>query len=113
VATKDPNAAAGIALGGAPLVLAPLAALAAGRSVLTGTAARRAKIQKEIEEFEKAKAKKAIQADVDGDALFGAAVRHVIVFAFWHAVFCRSGSPFHLLIICDRPTWEVPPQRWR
>ena len=75
VTTKDPNAAAGVALGGAPLVLAPLAALAAGRSVLSGTAARRAKIQQEIEEFEKAKAKKAIQADVDGDALFGAVVR--------------------------------------
>ncbi|KAL3910315.1 MAG: hypothetical protein SGARI_002185 [Bacillariaceae sp.] len=72
VTTKDPNAAAGVALGGAPLLLAPLAALAAGRSVLSGTSARRQKIQEEMAEFERAKAKKAIQADVDGDALFGA-----------------------------------------
>jgi outer membrane biosynthesis protein TonB len=75
VATKDPNAVAGVAIGGAPLLLAPLAALAAGRSILSGTVARRERIQKEIEEFEKAKAKKAIQADIDGDALAGAVVR--------------------------------------
>lgn len=76
VTTKDPNAAAGVALGGAPLLLAPIAALAAGRSVLSGTAARRAKIQAEIDEFERAKAKKAIQADVDGGALASAVVRN-------------------------------------
>jgi hypothetical protein len=48
--------------------------VAAGRSVLSGTAARRAKIQAEIEEFEKAKNKKKIQAEVDGGALSSAVV---------------------------------------
>jgi hypothetical protein len=93
LATKDPNAVAGIAIGGAPLVLAPLAALAAGRSILSGTAARRAKIQKEIEEFEKAKAKKAIQAEIDGGALAGAVVRifvMVVICCRWYEILSWS-----------------------
>lgn len=67
--------AGGVALGVAPLVLAPVALLSAGRSVLTGTVARREKIQKEIAEFEKAKQKKQLQAEVDGGELTKALVR--------------------------------------
>jgi uncharacterized protein HemX len=73
---QDPNAVpAGVALGAAPLILAPLALLAGGRSVLSGTKARRDKIQKEIDTFEAAKQKKQIQADVDGGELTTALVR--------------------------------------
>jgi outer membrane biosynthesis protein TonB len=73
---QDPNAVpAGVALGAAPLLLAPLALLAGGRSVLSGTKARREKIQKEIDTFEAAKQKKQIQADVDGGELTTALVR--------------------------------------
>jgi len=59
----------GVALGAAPLVLAPVVLLGAGRSVLQGTKERREKIQKEIDAVEKAKRKKQIQAEVDGGDL--------------------------------------------
>lgn len=67
--------AKGVALGAAPLVVAPLAALAAGRGFLTKTAARRAVIQEEIAEREAALAKKKADAEVDVGGLVGALVR--------------------------------------
>jgi hypothetical protein len=74
--TADPNAVpAGVALGVTPLLLVPIVALGAGRSVLAGTKARREKIQKEIEDFEAAKRKKKVQSEVDGGALTQALVR--------------------------------------
>lgn len=76
VKSKDPNAVpAGVALGGAPLLLAPIALLGAGRGVLQNTVARREKIQKEIDAFEAAKKKKQVQAEVDGGTLTTALVR--------------------------------------
>ena len=69
--------AGGVALGAAPLFLAPIALLAGGRGILTGTLERREKIQKEIAEFEAAKAKKQLQAEVDTGDLAKAAVRSV------------------------------------
>ena len=71
--------AEGVALGAAPLILAPAAILAGGRSILTGTLERREKIQKEIDEFEAAKKKKQLQAEVDGGELAKAAVRRLLV----------------------------------
>jgi hypothetical protein len=68
----------GVALGAAPLLALPALALVAGRSVLTGTVARREKIQKEIDEFEQAKKKKEVQADVDVGGLATAAVRNMV-----------------------------------
>jgi hypothetical protein len=68
----------GVALGAAPLLAVPALALVAGRSVLTGTVARREKIQKEIDEFEQAKKKKELQADVDVGGLATAAVRIMV-----------------------------------
>jgi hypothetical protein len=65
----------GVALGGAPLLFAPLVALSAGRSLLTKTAARREQIQKEIAEAEAAKAKKKLQSQVDAGTLGKATVR--------------------------------------
>ena len=79
VATKTVSTstkAGGVALGAAPLLLAPLALLGAGRSVLTGTLARREKIQKDIDDAEKAQKKKELQADVDGGGLVTAVVRN-------------------------------------
>ena len=74
---KDPNAVpAGIAAGAAPLVLAPVALLAAGRGILGNTKARREKIQAEIAAFEAAKKKKEVSADVDGAGLATALVRN-------------------------------------
>ena len=74
-ATKDPNAVpAGVALGAAPLLLAPVALLAAGRGALQGTKERRDKIQQEIAAFEAAKAKKAVAAEVDGGGVVSALV---------------------------------------
>jgi outer membrane biosynthesis protein TonB len=67
--------ASGVALGAAPLVLAPVVLLGAGRSLLEGTKARREKIQREIDEFEKSKKKNTLQADVDGGDLAKAVVR--------------------------------------
>lgn len=55
----------GIALGGAPLLLAPIIALGAGRDLLSKTKARRDELQKEIEEAEKAKAARKLQAQAD------------------------------------------------
>ena len=63
----------GVALGGAPLALGGLAALAAGRSALSSTLERRTQIQKEIEAAEKAK-KAAVNAEVDGAGVAGALV---------------------------------------
>lgn len=72
---KDDNAVpTGVALGAAPLVLAPLALLGAGRGILSGTKERREKIQKEIADFEAAKQKKAIDSEVDGAGLATALV---------------------------------------
>jgi hypothetical protein len=74
-AVKDPNAVpTGVALGAAPLLLAPIALLAAGRGALQGTKDRRDKIQKEIAAFEAAKAKKAVSAEVDGGGVVTALV---------------------------------------
>jgi hypothetical protein len=72
----DANAGlVGVALGGAPLLFAPLVALSAGRSLLTKTAARREQIQQEIAEAEAAKAKKKLQSQVDAGTLGKATVR--------------------------------------
>ena len=76
-ADKDPNAVPlGIAAGAAPLVLAPFAALSAARSTLSATKARRDAIQKEIEEFEAAEAKRKAKAiaSTDGETLVKAVV---------------------------------------
>lgn len=81
--TAKPASAAttaeGVALGAAPLILAPAAILAGGRSILTGTLERREKIQKEIDEFEAAKKKKQLQAEVDGGELTKAVVSCLLV----------------------------------
>lgn len=62
----------GVALGAAPVVLLPVAALAVGRSFLTNTAARRQAIQ----EASQAKAlKESKKADIDFGGVFKAAVR--------------------------------------
>ena len=72
---KDPNAVPlGLALGGAPLLLAPIVALGAGRDLLSKTQARRAEIQKEIEEYEEAQKQKKLQAEVDGTGITTALV---------------------------------------
>ena len=63
----------GVALGAAPLILAPVAALALGRSFLTNTAARRQAIQDSIDEAKAAKETKS--AEVDFGDLFKAVVR--------------------------------------
>jgi hypothetical protein len=63
----------GLALGAAPLVVLPLAALAAGRSFLSNTSARRQAIQEAIDEKKRIKESKS--ADVDFGDLFKAAVR--------------------------------------
>jgi hypothetical protein len=63
----------GVALGAAPLVLAPVAALALGRTFLTNTAARRQAIQDGIDEAKALKESKSTEVDF-GD-LFKAVVR--------------------------------------
>lgn len=84
VVSKDPNAVpTGVALGAAPLLLAPIVALGAGRSILQGTVARRERIQKEIADFEAAKRKKQVRSEVDGSTLATALVRDWSVFP-WH-----------------------------
>jgi hypothetical protein len=65
----------GVALGAAPLVLAPLVILAGGRDFLTKTAARREAIQEGIAAREAAQAKKKAAAEVDFGGVAGAAVR--------------------------------------
>jgi len=75
VATKDPNAGLGVVVGGAPLLLAPLVALSATRGALSKTAARREAIQEAAAEKERqAKAKAAVDTDVDGGGVVGALV---------------------------------------
>jgi len=61
-----------VALGGAPLALGALGALAAGRGILSGTAARRQKIQDQIAAREAEK--KRIQAEADPGGLATATV---------------------------------------
>lgn len=75
--SKDANAVpAGVALGGAPLLLAPIIALSAARSTLSATKARRDEIAEEIEVFEAAEAKRLAKknTDVDGATLGKAVV---------------------------------------
>jgi len=75
VATKDPNAGLGVVVGGAPLLLAPLVALSATRGALSKTAARREAIQEAAAEKERqAKAKAAVDTDVDSGGIVGALV---------------------------------------
>lgn len=79
-APAEPDALAvpkGLALGAAPLVVAPVVALAAGRDFLSKTAARREAIQKEIAAKEAAMAKKKASAEVDFGGVVGAAVRNI------------------------------------
>jgi hypothetical protein len=67
-AEKDPNASTlGVALGAAPLLVAPLVALAGARGALSKTQARRAQIQKEIEEKAKEAARKRVERSADAD----------------------------------------------
>lgn len=74
-AEKDPNASTlGVALGAAPLVVAPFVALAGARGALSKTQARRAQIQKEIEEKEAARKKLERNAEVDGGGVASALV---------------------------------------
>jgi len=71
-ATKDSNALpVGVALGAAPLAVAPFVALSAVRTTLAKTKARRDEIAKEIAEFEAAEAARLAkkQAEVDGGTL--------------------------------------------
>lgn len=71
----DPNAIpTGLALGAAPLLLAPIVALGGARSVLAKTAARREQIQQEIAAKKAAEAKRALAADTDGGELATALV---------------------------------------
>lgn len=65
--------AAGVALGGAPLALGALGALAAVRGALAGTAARREKIQEQIAAREEQK-KLAAQQDVDFEGVVTAGI---------------------------------------
>jgi uncharacterized protein HemX len=72
----EPNALRnGVALGAAPLLLAPLVALSAGRSVLAGTKARRERIEKDIAAREAARLKKKKESEVDSSGLVIAVVR--------------------------------------
>ena len=75
-AIKDPNAGPlGVALGAAPLLVAPLVALTAARGALGKTAARREQIQEEIAAKERAaKAKASATASVDSGGVVGALV---------------------------------------
>lgn len=79
-AEKDANALPlGVALGGAPLIVAPFVALSAARSTLTSTKARRDEIAKEIEEFEKKEAARLAKKNADTDgATLGKAVVSII-----------------------------------
>jgi hypothetical protein len=75
-AVKDPNAGpVGVALGAAPLLLAPFVALTAARGALGKTAARREQIQEEIAEKKRAaEAKAAADTSVDAGGVVGALV---------------------------------------
>ena len=73
----------GIALGAAPLVAAPVVALAAGRSFLQGTQERRAKIQEDIDRKARIAAEKEknkIAASKDSGTLTKAGVSNSFVF---------------------------------
>lgn len=79
---KDPNAGTvGVALGAAPLLVAPLVALSAARGALGNTKARREAIQAEIAAKEAAK-KKELTADVDAGGVIGALVSIYFVVVF-------------------------------
>jgi hypothetical protein len=70
----------GVALGGVPLLLAPIIALGAGRDILAKTAARRAQIQEEIAAEKAAQAKKAAaNAQADGSGVAKALVSVFVV----------------------------------
>lgn len=73
---KNPNAGPlGVALGAAPLLIAPLIALSAARGALGNTAARREKIQEAIAVKERAaKAKAAASVSVDAGGVIGSLV---------------------------------------
>lgn len=77
-AAKDPNAGTvGVALGAAPLLVAPVIALASARSALSKTAARREEIQAEIAAKKAAEAKKAAakaSPSTDAGGIVGALV---------------------------------------
>jgi len=108
--TKDPNAVpAGVALGAAPLILAPIALFGAGRGVLTGTKARREKIQAEIAAFEAANKKKSVTADVDA----GGVATALVGFPEFFNLF--TSSSFRVLTLCFlnyRDFWEPLSRRW-
>lgn len=85
-AAKDPNAGLGVALGAAPLVIAPFAALAAAKGALSKTVARREIIQEKIAEQAAAAAKKEAKADVDAGGVVGALVSKMAMlrlFCLW------------------------------
>ena len=71
---KDPNAGpVGVALGVAPLIVAPVALLAGARGALSKTTARREAIQEEIAaEKARERARAAKEAQVDGGGVVGA-----------------------------------------
>ena len=80
-AVKDPNAGlVGVALGAAPLLLAPVVALAAAKGALSKTAARREAIQEQIAEKAAAAAKKAEpNPSADAGGIVGAVVSSWLV----------------------------------
>jgi len=70
----------GVLAGAAPLVLAPLAGIVAGRSFLTNTVSRREKIESEIAIQKVAEEKKAATStEIDGGGLALAAVSFILV----------------------------------
>lgn len=72
---KDPNAGPlGVALGAAPLLIAPLIALSAARGALGNTAARREKIQEAIAAKERAAKAKSASVSVDAGGVIGSLV---------------------------------------
>lgn len=72
---KDPNAGPlGLALGAAPLLIAPLIALSAARGALGNTAARREKIQEAIAAKERAAKAKSASVSVDAGGVIGSLV---------------------------------------
>ena len=89
-AVKDPNAGpVGVALGAAPLLVAPLVALSAARGALGKTAARREQIQNDIAEKEAAaKARAAADVSVDAGGVAGALV--------------SLGEIEYLVVVCGR-----------
>ena len=94
VSTSTPDAntiPTGIVLGGAPLILAPLVALAAARSTLSSTKGRRDQIEKEIAEFEALEAIRLAEkkADVDVGTLSKAVVSmHILCYVILYCALC-------------------------